>query len=194
MIGQYLLTDLLAKHKINASKVIKKNSNILEYGEYIAIDKTLNYLINELEVGAYNIEKCPSIMYLNVDAIKENVTFLQSREIKFTSVETCLHVLSTDPYDLKQTYEYVVENYGIEVLNKITSILRVQKSRIKEIELLNIDQNNKMINLSAAISRQSVEEIEKIIEVCRANNIEISGTVFVKSAKEIEKIIEVCRK
>ena len=193
VIGQYLLTDLLSKYKIDASKVIKKNSNILEYGEYVAIDKTLNYLINELEVGAYNIEKCPSIMYLNVDAIKENVTFLQAREIKFTSVETCLHVLSTEPYDLKQTYEYVVENYGVEALNEITSILSVQKSRIKEIELLNIDQNNKMINLSAAVSRQSVEEIKKIIEVCRANNIEMSGSIFMKTAEEIKKIIEVCR-
>ncbi len=194
MIGQYLLTDLLKKYKIDASKVIKKNSNILEYGEYVAIDKTLNYLINELEVGSYNIEKCPSIMYLNVDAIKENVTFLQAREIKFSSVETCLHVLSTNPYDLKQTYEYVIENYGVDSLNKITSILRVQKSRIKEIELLNIDQNNKMINLSAAVSRQSTEEIEKIIEVCKRNNIEISGSVFKQSAEEIEKIIEVCKR
>ena len=84
VIGQYLLTDLLAKYNIDASKVIKKNSNILEYGEYVAIDKTLNYLINELEVGSYNIEKCPSIMYFNVDAIKENVTFLQTRKIKFS--------------------------------------------------------------------------------------------------------------
>lgn len=95
MIEQYLLTDILAKYKIDASKVIKKNSNILEYGEYVEIDKTLNYLINELEVGTYNIEKCPSIMYLNVNAIKENVIFLQARKIKFSNVETCLHILST---------------------------------------------------------------------------------------------------
>ena len=76
--------------------------------------KHLNYLINELEVGTYNIEKCPSIMYLNVEAIKENVIFLQTKGIKFYNVETCLHVLSTNPYDLKETYKYVLENYGID--------------------------------------------------------------------------------
>lgn len=95
-----------------------------------------------------------------------------------------------NPYDLKQTYEYVVENYGVNTLNKITSILKVQKSRIKEIELLNIDQSNKMINLSAAISLQSVEEIKKIIEVCRANNIEITGSVFFKKSKDLIESIE----
>ena len=79
-------------------------------------------------------------MCLNVDVIKENVNFLRTKEIKFSNIETCLHVLSTNPYDLKQTYEYVVENYGIESLNKITSILRVKKSRIKEIEKINIDE------------------------------------------------------
>ena len=193
MIGQNLLTDLLAKYKIDASKVIKKNSNVLEYGEYVEIDKTLNYLINELEIGTYNIEKCPSIMCLNVDAIRENVIFLQTKGIKFSNVETCLHVLSTNPYDLKETYKYVLENYGIDSLNKITSILGIPKSRIKEIETLNIDRKNKMINLSAAISKQPIEEIKKIIEVCQANNIEPSGTVFSKPAEEIGKIIEICR-
>ena len=193
MIGEYLLADLLAKYKIDANKIIKKNNNILEYGEYAAIDKTLNYLINELGITPWNIEKCPSIMYLNVDAIKENVTFLQTKNINFSNVETCLHVLSTNPYDLKQTYEYVINNYGIEALNKITSILKVKKSRIEEIEALGIDKNNRMLNLSVATTRQSVEKIEKIIQVCRENGIEITGSVFKQSSEEIEKIITICR-
>ena len=76
MIGEYLLTVLLEKYNIDASKVLRKNSNILEYGEYIEIDKALNYLINELKISLANIEKCPSIMYFNVESIKENVSFL----------------------------------------------------------------------------------------------------------------------
>ena len=76
MIGEYLLTELLEKYNIDASKVLRKNSNILEYGEYIEIDKALNYLINELKISLANIEKCPSIMYFNVESIKENVSFL----------------------------------------------------------------------------------------------------------------------
>ena len=105
-----------------------------------------------------------------------------------------MHVLSTDPYNLKETYEYVIKNYGLEALNKITSILKVPKSRIIEIEALNIDSTNKMINLSAAISIISVEEIEKIIEVCQKNNIEITGSVFKRTSEEIEKIVEVCQR
>ena len=76
MIGEYLLTELLEKYNIDASRIIRKNSNILEYGEYIEIDKALNYLINELKISLANIEKCPSIMYFNVESIKENVSFL----------------------------------------------------------------------------------------------------------------------
>ena len=76
MIGEYLLTELIEKYNIDASKVLRKNSNILEYGEYIEIDKALNYLINELKISLANIEKCPSIMYFNVESIKENVSFL----------------------------------------------------------------------------------------------------------------------
>ena len=105
-----------------------------------------------------------------------------------------MHVLSTDPYNLKETYEYVIKNYGLEALNKITSILKVPKSRIIEIEALNIDSNNKMINLSAAKSIMSIEEIEKIIEVCQRNNIEITGSVFLSVSEEIEKIVEVCQR
>ena len=37
---------------------------------------------------------------------------------------------------------------------------------------------------------QSVEEIEKIIEVCRANNIEISGSIFLKKSKDLNESIE----
>ena len=47
----------------------------MTYGEYQEIDKTLNYLINELRISTLNIEKCPSILYRNVNAIKSNILF-----------------------------------------------------------------------------------------------------------------------
>ena len=57
MIEAYTLESLLKKYGIDATKVINKNNNILEYGEYQDIDKTLNYLVKELHINARNIEK-----------------------------------------------------------------------------------------------------------------------------------------
>lgn len=42
--------------------------------------------------------------------------------------------------------------------------------------------------LQAAYSNFSIEEIEKIVEICEAHKIEITGSVFFKTAEEIEKI------
>ena len=52
----------------------------------------------------------------------------------------------------------------------------------------------KINNLIKQLGNNYIEEIEKIIEVCRENNISITGSVFYKTAEEVEKIIEVCKK
>ncbi len=41
----------------------------------------------------------------------------------FHQLKSCLHVLSSEPNSLKDTYDYVEENYGKESINKNTSIL-----------------------------------------------------------------------
>ena len=46
-----------------------------EYTDEYEIDYTLNYLVNELGISGKNIEKCPSIIYRNVNNIKKNVLF-----------------------------------------------------------------------------------------------------------------------
>ena len=68
MIGQFILKLLCEKYGLNSEKLVNKNS-ILKYGEFYDIDKTLNYLINELHITPSNIEKCPSILYRNVDIV-----------------------------------------------------------------------------------------------------------------------------
>ena len=55
---------------------VNNNANILKQGNYEDIDNVLNYLVNDLKIMAKNIEKCPSIMYRNVSAIKYNYLFL----------------------------------------------------------------------------------------------------------------------
>lgn len=186
MIEAYTLESLLKKYGIDATKVINKNNNILEYGEYQDIDKTLNYLVKELHINARNIEKCPSIMYKAVNNIKENYEFLITTKINTGNIETTLHILNTNPKNLKETYNYVLNNYGIEYINRITSILSTSIDRIKQIEGL---FNDKSLVISAAISRNSMDEIKRIIKVCNKNNIPITGSIFLKATEEIEKSI-----
>ena len=192
MIGEITLEALCNQYGIDSSKVIRNNQNVLDFGEYLEIKKVLDYLVKELGISAKNIEKCPSILYLNVSAIKYNYEFLRCHTININNVETCLHVLSTDPQELQKTYSYVLNNYGEKYLNSITSILRVPLERIVQIEkLLNVYDKN--VILSASISRRTIDEIKEIIKVCKENNIALTGSVFLKSASEIEQIIKVCK-
>ena len=193
MIEEYTLRSLLEKYNINTDKIINKNNNILTYGEYQDIDATLNYLINELEIDRSNIEKCPSILYRNVGDIKANVNFLKDKKVKFEDVETCLHVLSTDSQQLVNTYDYVEKNYGIDVINKTTSILRVTKLRIISIENLNILLKNKNDVISVSIGINSIEEIQEIInskEFKEHPELFTSTTLAHAKLKEIQALLE----
>ena len=189
MIEQTDLMKLLQSYKIDYKKVM--TDKVLDKGEYFGIKHVLEYLVNELKIYPKNIEKCPSILYLNVNEVRKNYEFLKQQKINISDVETCLHVLSTDNKDLKETYYYVLENYGLMTINRTTSILRCNKDRIIDIEKYGLSKD---VTISASISRRTIYEIEKIIKVCKKYNIEITGSVFLRSADEIEKIIEVCKK
>ena len=168
MIGQYTLKMLCEKYGISSDKLVNKNNNILTNGEYQDIDSTLDYLVNILKISSNNIEKCPSILYRNVNNIRENVDFIRNCNIHFSNIESCLHVLNSEPFELKMTYEYVKENYGLDIINRITSILSVPKDIIKNVEKLNIPFTNKNGNLSVAVGIEwgstNLEEIQKIIQ------------------------------
>ena len=144
-----------------------------------------------MKVTPNNIEKCPSILYLKIEAIKENWKFLNEKKINTRDVETCLHILSTDPEQLKKTYEYVsAENrYGKKYIEQITTILRVSVERIQEIEEKCQELTKENI-LSAANSRKDVDEIKKIEQVCKENGIEITGSIFSKNSKQLKGNIE----
>ena len=167
MIGNYTLAMLCEKYGIDATKIVKKNNNVLDLGEYSRIDYVLDYLVNELKIDARNIEKCPSILYRNVFQIKKNVLFLKSKDISFSDIETCLHVLTAEADELKNTYNYVLEKYGLSAIKRITSVLSVPVSIIKDIESLNIGFENPSDNLGIAVGIEwgstNVEEIVKII-------------------------------
>mgnify|MGYP000321932951 CR=1 FL=1 len=189
MIEQTDLMKLLESYKIDYKKVM--TDKVLDKGEYFGIKHVLEYLVNELKIYPKNIEKCPSILYLNVNEVRKNYEFLKQEKINISDVETCLHVLSTNNKDLKETYYYVLENYGLMAINRTTSILRCNKDRIIDIEKYGLSKD---VTISASISRRTIYEIEKIIRICKKYNIEIMGSVFLKSADEIERIVEICRK
>ena len=190
MIGVDLLKLLLERYGIDPNKVIKNNENVLVKGNYDEIESVIKYLIGELKISPKNIEKAPSILYFNVSAIRKNVEFLQKQHISFSNVETCLHVLNTDPFQLEETYNYIMDNYGAKFISEITSILRVNVERIKKIEKLDLDKD---ITLSAAISLLSIENIIADVQICRENNVKITSTVFNRTADEIKDIIDVCK-
>ena len=191
MVNREQLKEICDKYGLDSKKIIKNNENVIEKADYTSICYVLDYLKDTLKITSNNIEKCPSILYLNVGAIKENWRFLNEQKIHMNDVETCLHILSTEPKQLKETYKYVSDEnrYGKKYIEQITSILRVPVERIQEIEerCPELTKNNV---LSAAISRRTIQEI---IKVCKENGIEATGTVFLRSAKEIEEIIKVCK-
>ena len=195
MINRIQFEEICNKYGLDSKKLIKNNENVLEKADYNSICYVLDFLRDTLKVSPNNIEKCPSILYLKIEAIKENWNFLNEKKINTRDVATCLHILSTEPEQLKKTYEYVSDEnrYGKKYIEQITTILRVPVERIQEIEEKCPELTKENI-LSAAISRKDIDEIKKIIKICQKNKIEVTGSVFNRTAEEIEKIIEVCKK
>ena len=164
MIEEYNLKLLCDKYGVSADNIVNKNNNILSKGEYEDIDKTLDYLINELKVNKKNIEKCPSILYRNVNAIKDNIDFLKQNNVSFSTIESCLHVLSSEPNSLKDTYDYVEENYGVESINKTTSILACDKDLLIEIEGVGLNKDwNLTIAVSVKFGFNTLDEVKNLL-------------------------------
>ena len=135
MINETRLKEICDIYKIDYDKLVDNNENILKYGEYDNICYALDFLRDEVNIEPRNIEKCPSILYYNIENIKSNYEFLKKEQITKYSVEGCLHILSTEPSELRRTYQYIMNNYGIRYLNAKTTILSVSVDRIKEIEI-----------------------------------------------------------
>ena len=194
MVNRKQFEEICNKYGLDSKKLIKNNENVLEKADYNSICYVLDFLRDTLKVIPNNIEKCPSILYLKIEAIKENWKFLNEKKINTRDVETCLHILSTESEQLKKTYEYVSDEnrYGKKYIEQTTSILRVPVERIQEIEERCPELTKENI-LSAAISRKDVDEIKKIEQVCKDNEIEVTGSVFYRIAAEIKEIVEVCK-
>ena len=193
MIEEYSLKLLCDKYGVSKENIVNKNNNILSKGEYEDIDKTLDYLINELKVSKTNIEKCPSILYRNVNAIKNNIDFLKQKDVSFSSIESCLHVLSSEPNDLKDTYDYVEENYGKESINRNTSVLSCPKDLVIAVEELGLNKDWNLVIASCIkfgfTTLEEVEDIVNSIEFKKYPELFTSQTLAYGNIKEIQEMI-----
>ena len=193
MIGVLELEFLLKKYGVDSSVIVNNNGNVLEYGEYLEIKKVLDYLILEVGLNSKKIEKCPSVLYYNVNAVRRNYEFLTSSEISISSINNCLHVLSTDPNELEECYDYVLSKYGVDILNKQTSILKWPLAKIKRYETLFGDVLEPSALLSAIFYQKEEDEVFRIINVCKKYNFKIEGNVFKGTPVDIDNIIKICR-
>lgn len=179
---------------VSKEKIVNEKNNILTYEEFMAIDDTLDYLINTLGISSKNIEKCSSILYGNVNEISRNVEFLKKQEILFDSIESCLHVLSSDSNDLKEVYNYVTKNYVVLAINKNTSVLSCSKELVMEVEKLNLNKNwNLIIAAGIEFGLTTLEEVQKIIESAEFKEhpeLFTSTTLAYAKLENIQKIIQ----
>lgn len=65
-------------------------------------------------------------------------------------------------------YDYVFKNYGLQEIEKITSILSVSVDIISDVESLNIGFTNSIGNLTVAVGVEfvstSINEVSKILQ------------------------------
>ena len=81
MVNREQFEEICNKYGLNSKKLIKSNENVLEKADYNSICYVLDFLRDTLKVSSNNIEKCPSILYLKIEAIKENWKFLNEKKI-----------------------------------------------------------------------------------------------------------------
>lgn len=69
---------------------------------------------------------------------------------------------------IKKTYDYVFKNYGLQEIEKITSVLSISVDIISDVESLNIGFTNSIGNLTVAVGVEfvstSINEVSKILK------------------------------
>ena len=186
------ISRLLWQYGLDYNNLTDEQRDALEgQGDISDIRRTLEFLINVVGVEPQKIEKCPSVLYLNTNCVKGNFEKLMELGINREKVIGCLHILSSEPHVLSDTYEYVSENYGVETFNKNVSILGVPVGRIKDIESKFGKSLSKQAILSAAITTLRPAEISTILMICGEKGVEVTGSFFQKGVGEIGEIINI---
>lgn len=219
ILEEISVSKLLSDYGINYSAFDSEQKDAIDkQGDVQIMTKALEFLVNVVGVSPKRIEKCPSVLYLNPACLKSNYEELVNKGINREKIIGCLHILSSEPGIISDTFDYISDNYGVETFNKNVSILGVSVQRIKEMERFQGRMSKNAI-LSAAITtlrpaevstilgiceeygieasgsffQKGVGEITEIVKICKDNNIEVTGSMFRKSSFELRKIIKVCQ-
>jgi len=117
-------------------------------------------------------------------------------EVHFSNIESCLHVLSTENEELIETYMYVINNYGVNAINRNTSILSVNIDTIMTVEKLCLPitkEGNLAIANGIEWGSTTIEEVQKIIkssEFKEHPELFTSETLAHAKLEKIQKIIQ----
>ncbi len=194
MVGDNGFSSILRRYGLNYWDLTsEQRENIVAKADPVHVEEALKYLINEVGVPLQSIMKCPSVLYFNPTGLRGNYEFLVSKGITNEKIFGCLHVLNSYPGVIKDSYDYVSENYGVETFNKNVSILGVKVDRIKEIEMRFSKVMSKNAILSAAITTLRIPEIASIVVVCQERGVELTGSFFQKTSGTVWDIIQACQ-
>lgn len=192
MIGAVDLNRLLNRYGVYLTRTQKKQ--LRDYTDYSDILEILEYLVNELNIKTSEIEKYSEILNQNKEKLERKYTYLTQNNIYNYNDSIILQILNTEEDKIKETSNYLIENYGIDIINKDPSILCIEKDRIINIEhkYKDILSTDNIIN--AILSNQSLDEISETIDIFKKNNIELPPQAFNNKPLEIESIIDYCTK
>jgi len=191
MISDELLDDLLNRYKLKITK--KRREYLKNNANYEELSKILSFLVDELNISVDIIKKYPSILYSTFENVKTNYLFLEEQDIYDFSIETYTSLLSTNSSELIETYEYILNKYGQDVVNHFPKVLGVNLKRLVLIENSFSEELPKEAIVTAARSKLNLEEINEIIKICKENNIEVYKTMFNQTPTEIRRILDVCK-
>ena len=116
MMNELVLEKLLNRYGIDGETFVKNNPKVVSRCKYDDVVSALDFLIDELSVSPRNILKTPSVLYYGVNNLRENYKYLIDNGFKPFEIIRTLHILNTDSNELKRTFEYLRENYGIKLV------------------------------------------------------------------------------
>lgn len=192
MISLNKLKKISIDYQLSFSE--KEINFISENGNDEEVEKIIRFVLETLHYSPSSIEKCPNILCCSLSILKENVQCLQKYNLDIDSLETSLPIFLTPPEQLKETYQYIRDNYENGIITLIPSILGVKRERIIEIEEYFSHQLSPQNILYASVSNHDVHEIEEILEICSLRKIPIDGIMFTQDAKKIAKIETILRR
>ena len=185
MIDILELNTLLENYNLNYSDNIKEL--ICKNNTYEQLKSVLDYLINDLSIEPSVIKKYPILLWANINTIKTNYNFLSDKRVSNT--EDFLFVLGIESKKLEDTYNYVLNNYGKDIIDNNPLILGVSKEEIEEYEKVLDNVLSKEQIIIACTSKNSIEDILKIVDICTKKKINMTEEVFHSNPDNLRIIV-----